>query len=279
MPAQGNDMDRRTTDIAAIGGEIIAALDGVRQIVPFSARGGGLSLAEAYRVSHWLEQSRAIRGDTSVGRKIGFTNRNIWAEYNVYAPNWGYVTTRSLRELSGTTELKLSPFAEPRIEPEIIFGLAHAPSPAMDELALMDCIAWIGHGYEIVQSIFPHWKFTSTDTTAANAMHGALLVGARQPIGSNAQGWLEQLASFEVALYRDGELIDRGRGDNVLGNPVSALRHLVGLLANDSLNPPLQAGEIVSTGTLTRAFPVAPGQTWTTELKGIPLPGVSVRFA
>jgi 2-oxo-3-hexenedioate decarboxylase len=272
-------MDQRTTDIAAIGGEVLAATDAARSIAPFSARGAPLPLADAYRVSHWLEQTRARRGETSVGRKIGFTNRNIWAEYNVYAPNWGYVTTRSLRDLADTPVLSLAPYAEPRIEPEIMFGLAHAPSPGMDEWALMNCIAWVAHGYEIVQSIFPHWKFTATDTTAANALHGALLVGARREIAGNAKQWLDELATFEIALYRDGKPIDRGTGANVLGSPVSALKHLVALLAGDPVNPPLQAGEIVSTGTLTRAFPVAAGETWTTELKGIPLPGVSLTFS
>ena len=272
-------MDPRATDIAAIGGEILAATDAVRPIAPFSARGLELSLADAYRVSHWLERARAKRGETSVGRKIGFTNRNIWAEYNVCEPNWGYVTTRSLRELADTPVLPLAPYSEPRIEPEIMFGLAHAPSPDMDEPALMNCIAWVAHGYEIVQSIFPQWKFTASDTTAMNALHGALLVGARHEIAGHAAAWLNQLASFEIALYRDGELIDRGRGANVLGSPVSALRYLVALLADDPVNPPLQAGEIVSTGTLTRAFPVGPGETWTTELTGIPLPGAALRFS
>ena len=272
-------MDQRTTDIAAIGGEILAATDAARSIAPFSARGAALSLDDAYRVSHWLEAARAKRGETSAGRKIGFTNRNIWAEYNVYAPNWGYVTTRSLRELADTPQLPLAPYAEPRIEPEIMFGLSRAPTPGMDELALMNCIAFVSHGYEIVQSVFPRWKFTAADTTAANALHGALLVGSRCEMAGDAEHWLEQLATFEVALYRDGELIDRGSGANVLGSPVAALKHLVALLAEDPVNPPLQSGEIVSTGTLTRAFPVAPGETWTTEVTGISLPGVALTFS
>lgn len=43
-----------------------------------------------------------------------------------------------------------------------------------------------------------------------------------------------------------------------------ALRHLVGVLANDPESPPLAGGEIVTTSTLTRALPIAPGQTWGT---------------
>jgi 2-oxo-3-hexenedioate decarboxylase len=56
------------------------------------------------------------------------------------------------------------------------------------------------------------------------------------------------------------------------------LRHPVELLANDPLNPRLAAGEIVTTGTLTRGFPVAPGEEWMTELIGIPLEGGRIRF-
>lgn len=134
-------MDGRSIDIAAIGGEILAATDAARQIAPFSSRDGELPLADAYRVSHWLDEARKARGETAVGRKIGFTNRNIWAEYNVYAPNWGYVTTRSVRDLAATPVLSLAPFAEPRIEPEIMFGVARAPSPDMDEDALLGCVA------------------------------------------------------------------------------------------------------------------------------------------
>ena len=54
---------------------------------------------------------------------------------------------------------------------------------------------------------------------------------------------------------------------------------LVDLLARDRSNPPLAAGEIVTTGTLTRALPVSPGETWTTDLMGVGLAGIGVRFA
>jgi len=59
----------------------------------------------------------------------------------------------------------------------------------------------------------------------------------------------------------------------------SKLRHLIDILARDQVNPPLAAGEIVTTGTLTRALPVTAGETWTTELTGIGLGGICVRFA
>ncbi len=266
-------------DIETIAAEVDAAIGGARQIAPFSTRPGGLTLADAYRVTAQLERMRNARGETFVGRKIGFTNRTIWAEYGVYAPIWGYVTGRSLHDLAATATLPLAGFAEPRIEPEIVIGLAEMPAPDMDEAALAGCIDWLALGYEIVQSIFPGWKFAAADTVANNGLHGALLIGPRHVFKPRAAQWRRELAAFEIELYRNGALADRGRGSNVLDSPLSALRHLVGLLAGDPVNPPLKAGEIVSTGTLTRAFPVAPGELWLARPSGIPLDEICLRFA
>jgi len=74
-------------------------------------------------------------------------------------------------------------------------------------------------------------------------------------------------------------LIDHGRAANVLDGPLFALRHLVETLGQDPSSPPLAAGEIVTTGTLTRAFPVAAGEEWSTALTGVPLEGAHIRFA
>ena len=263
--------------LRAIAAEAAAAFEtGGPQIQPFSARYPGLTMDDAYRVTALANGMRVAKGYRPVGRKIGFTNRRIWDEYGVHAPVWGYVYDRTLHDLA--TPLPLAPYSAPKIEPEIMFGLAKAPAPGMDDTALLDCVDWVAHGYEIVQSIFPDWEFSAPDTVIAEAMHGALLIGPRHEVGANANGWLRTLTSFEIELLCDGKLMDKGHALNVLEGPVSTLRYLIGLLARDPDNPPLAAGEIVSTGTLTRALPVKPGETWTTKLKGIALEDASLRF-
>lgn len=269
----------RAKNIEAIAAEVVATLDSGRQIAPFSHRPGGLTIDEAYRAMALLARAFEARGETLVGRKIGFTNRTIWPEYGVYAPIWGFVTDRTLHELAATATLPLAGLAEPRIEPEIVFGLSQAPAPDMDEAALAGCIDWVAHGFEIVQSLFPGWKFAPADTVACNALHGALLVGPRHAFKPRTTQWLRELATFDIEIERNGVLADRGHGSNVLDSPFLALRHLVAVLAQDPVNPPLKAGEIVSTGTLTRAFPVAAGETWRTRLRGIPLAGIELRFS
>ena len=265
-------------DIDAVAAEILATFGTGRQIAPFTSRPAGLSVDDAYRVSAALDAMRAARGESRLGRKIGFTNRTIWHEYGVYAPIWGFVYDSTVHDLGATEVLSLAGFAEPRIEPEIVFGLSAAPSADMNEAALLACLEWVAHGFEIVQSIYPRWKFGAADTVAANGVHGALLIGPRHPIAPRAGAWQAVLSSFDIDLCRDGGAVDRGNAANVLGGPLSALRHLVGLLAHDRVNPPLAAGEIVTTGTLTRAMPIAPGETWSTALHGIPLDGIRLRF-
>jgi 2-oxo-3-hexenedioate decarboxylase len=53
---------------------------------------------------------------------------------------------------------------------------------------------------------------------------------------------------------------------------------LVELLAKDPQNPPLRAGETISTGTLTLAMPVSAGESWTTKVSGIPLEEINLRL-
>jgi 2-keto-4-pentenoate hydratase len=267
----------RAIDLDAIAAEALAAVRGARSIAPIAVR-FDLSLEDAYRVLAKLQRQREASGEPAVGRKIGFTNPKIWPEYGVNAPGWGYVTAASCRDLAATKELSLAGFVEPKIEPEIMFGLARAPAPGMDEAALAGCIDWVAHGYEIVQSIYPGWKFVPADTVVANAMHGALLVGRRHAFAPRRAEWLRELASFEIELYRNGSLADQGGGAAVLGSPVAALGHLVALLAQDPVNPPLKTGEIVSTGTLTRALPIASGEIWQTRPNGIALDGIELRF-
>lgn len=261
-------------DIAAEAAAAFSA--GPRQVRPFSARYPDLTMDDAYRITALANGMRVAKSYRPVGRKIGFTNRRIWDEYGEHAPIWGHVYDRTLHDLAAP--FPLAALAEPKIEPEIMLGLSRAPSPGMDDAALLSCVGWAAHGYEIVQSIFPGWTFAPADTVVVNGLHGALLIGPRHEIDAKATEWLSALTSFEIELFCDGKLMDKGHALNVLEGPLSTIRYVMELLARDPDNPPLAAGEIVSTGTLTRALPVKPGETWTTTLKGIALEDASLRF-
>lgn len=268
-----------TFDIGEIAGEAVSVLGRGRQIATFSSRHPGFALDDAYRVTPVVRRLREAHGEKATGRKIGFTNRTIWQQYGVYAPIWSYVYDRTVHDLDGIAgPVSLAGFAEPRIEPEIVFGLSAAPDATMNERELLSCIGWIAHGYEIVQSIFPGWKFAPQDTVVAFGLHGALFIGERHPVTGAPESWLHALSSFDATLTC-GDVVEHGHARDVLDGPLSALRHLVSLLAHDDANPRLVAGEIVTTGTLTRAMPVKPGERWTSALSGIPLGDIGISFA
>ncbi len=265
-------------DLESIAVKVIASLTNHAQIQPFSSSRSITGLADAYRVTALLRAAFEARGEIVTGRKIGFTNRDMWKAHGVQAPIWGYCTDQTTYELGDISIQSLKDFAEPHIEPEIIFGLKETPLPSMDQSALSDCIDWVALGYEVVQSIYPGWKFAASDTVVANALHGTLLVGKRHPFAPRRAAWQRELAIFRADLYCNGEHSQTGGGACVLDSPLLALQHLVNLLSLDPHNPQLEAGEIISTGTLTLAMPVSAGQTWTTKVDGIALENITLRF-
>lgn len=266
-------------EIPVIADKVSALLGTGGQTAPFSESEPAFDLSAAYRVTAALQKKREANGARALGRKIGFTNRLLWEEFGVFAPIWGHVYDQTVRDLDGEgAEFALAGLAEPRIEPEIVFGFDRAPEASMDDEALARCVGWVALGFEIVQSIYPGWRFAAADAVAGAGMHGALLIGPRHGIDDDPAGWASRLAAFEINLLCDGEIVDQGRAGNVMDGPLSAVRHLVDLLAADAGNANLAAGEIVTTGSLTKALPVAPGQRWSTALRDIELQGIEICF-
>lgn len=254
-----------------IAQDIFALLGTGRQ----SQRYPDLDMDAAYAIAARIAELRGARGERPVGRKIGFTNTSIWPKYGVTGPMWNLLFDSTVQDLSDLgAGFDIAGLAEPRIEPEIVLHLARAPQPDMTEDALLGCIDWIAHAFEIVQSVYPGWKLTCAEATAAFGLHGALILGARHDISANRAAWGAKLSSFPVLLLRDGKVADAGHARQVLGGPLSALRFLVEEIARRPGSPPLEAGEIVTTGTMTDAQPLHAGETWTTELDGIPLRGL-----
>lgn len=268
-----------TAELQEIADEMYAAQLQGRQIAPFSTRCADFDLFAAYAAGQLIHQARLAGGAHPVGRKIGFTNPEMWAPYGVRAPIWSYLYDYSVSDLpTGGGSCRLAGLCEAKIEPEIVLHVHTPPPPGADLPAIAAAIDWVAHGFEIVQSHFPGWRFAATDTVVDGGLHAALLLGPRLPLGALAADPLAALEHFSLTLLRDGRQQAMGRGANVLGGPLQALRHLLASLGETPEQPPLQAGEMVSTGTITAAMPVQAGETWHTTLDGIALPGLTVRF-
>lgn len=236
------------------------------------------SLADAYEVAAALRQSRFARGERPLGYKIGFTNRSIWSRYAVDGPIWGPIWDSTVTLLDGThATLSLAGLVQPRLEPEIVFGFAQSPRVGMSEAELTACLSWVAHGFEIVQSHYDDWRFQAPDTVVDGALHGRLIVGPRVPVdGFDALG--KSLAALRLELYLGDSKIDEGVGRVVLDGPLTALRLWVDAMSVQPHNWPIAPGDVVTTGTLTDAWPLRTGQTWTTAVSDSRLEGLRMQI-
>ena len=144
------------TSIEAIAERLMECQDRALLLPPITAGDPSFDVARAYDVLGAIVSRRQAQSWRPVGRKIGFTNRTIWARYGVDRPMWAPIWSHTLRFANADrASLSLAGLVQPRIEPEIVFKLKAAPSLTDEPLRLLDAVEWIAAGFEIVQSHFP----------------------------------------------------------------------------------------------------------------------------
>jgi len=267
-----------STDTAVIGDRLLEAYESASTIDPISATVDGFDMPAAYAVLEAIKARRIADGWEPVGRKIGFTNTKLWDLYGVDRPMWAHVWSKTVMHTAdGTASLALEHLVEPRIEPEVVFKLRATPPLTDDVVEVLRAVEWMAPGFEVVHCHFPGWRFTLPDCTADFALHGRLVVGTPVAIDDdNIESVADALQEFELTLSRDGSEVDRGVGTNVLGGPAHALAHLIRVLDEDHPASQLNAGEVITTGTITDAWPIAPGERWTSDYGALGLEGLTL---
>jgi 2-oxo-3-hexenedioate decarboxylase len=269
-------------DTTRIARELLDALDSGGTIQSVVERNPGFGWDQGYAVAAEILKLRRARGERTVARKIGFTNRNIWAEYGATAPIWAHVYDRTLVHApDNRATVSLERSARPRLEPEIAFKLkAPLPAGARDPVRILEAIAWLAPSFEIVDCHFADWKFRPADAAADFSMHWRLVIGAPYALRSaELPALARQLHDCGVTLSRNDKVVERGTGANALGHPAAALAHLADVLSRQPLFEPLAAGEVITTGTLTAAMPVKPGEVWSSRYEGLPgVTGMTISF-
>ena len=260
---------------------LLAHLDNGTLWPPLSDTQEPQDLRLAYRQAQGMDRLRQQRGAQPRGYKIGFTNTDMWARYGVTSPIWGRIWNTTIIDGSsaGPAIVNIQSLCQPRIEPEVVFGLRTTPN-STEPQALYEALDWIAPGFEIVQSHRPEWSFTATQAIVDGGLHGRLIVGPRHPVADLAKDAATLqglLTALRVTLSRDGTPVEQGSGSKVLGNPLLALGHLVHSLSEDEQADKLTVGDIVTTGTLTDAWPIEAGQTWLAHYPGL-WPDLNVSF-
>lgn len=243
-----------------------------------------LSIADAYDIAKSLDNIRIAEGDRPIGRKLGLCKRQFWQEQNTRDLHQGLIFTSlfssTVRVLDDSFTIQsLAGAREPKLEPLVVFKLSRTPAKNATLNELSDCLEWMAHGLEVVVNPYIDNSFEVADAIAAFGMHGTLLIGEPHILSNTTRHQLgHALADASVSLSCDERLVGAGYGSNVMLNPLNALWHLHQLINSQIRFPALHAGEIISSGAWTNAYPIQAGQTWTSAFSGISLAGLSVSF-
>jgi len=245
-------------DLASIAGELLTARKTRSYVEPPSGRDSDFSIHDGYAVGALLHANALRSGYTQRGVKLGFTNETVWSALGLDSPFWSPIYAETVTDRH---ELSLDPFVEPRLEPDIVVGLGSALSHGAGRDDVAAAIAWAAVGFEIVQSHYRNWEMQPADAIADGGLHGILVVGEHHAVGASPA---EALAAVEVALMHDDRTVASGTGANALGGPVAAVTWLLRLPGVDEI----PAGSVITTGSLTPAFPLAAGETWQVSTAG-----------
>ena len=234
------------------------------------------TVTSAYQTALAVRDLRLQRGEQIRGYKIGFTNRSIWQRYNVSAPVWGLMWKASVELVEDTNgagnQVDLSRFCQPRIEPEAVFCFKSTPPASCTDDELFASLDWVAPGFELVQCHAADWKFNAPYAVADGALHARLIVGQCTPVAhlaSSAAQLHAVLAKVGVSLQKNGVTVETGVGANVLDSPFQALKYFLAELSACPGAGGVKAGDIVTTGTWTDAWPVSAGQSWTARFDGV----------
>ena len=245
-------------------------------------QGISADVSAAYQMALQVRRLREQRGELPRGYKIGFTNRSIWERYQVFEPIWGTVwdTTLTYADENGEGTVDISRMSQPRLEPELVFGMRSTPSSDLNLETLFDAIEWMACGFEIVQSHADDWRFKLADTVTDSGLHAHLLLGkpiALRKLATDGHTLHELLAGMSLQLVNQQQLVETGYASHVLDSPLMALLYFLKALRQCPGATDVQAGDVITTGTWTDAAPLKAGQQWESRYEN-PLTGLKIKL-
>jgi 2-keto-4-pentenoate hydratase len=272
-------MDRN--QVESLARELLAAYESGQMVSTLPSARPGFDLDSAFEIERAIKQMRESSGARVAGRKVGYANKAMWRVFKLQTLVWGHMYKDTVHFSDGKPATLSLPHARSlKVEPEIVFGLKQAiTTEGIDASAALEATDWLAIGFEIIDCPFPDWKFQPGDFVASLGLHAALVVGERMPVQSGSiEMLLEELPKTKVRVSRNRELVEEGLGKNSLGNPAQCLAELGAAILRRAPDEPLNAGELVSSGTLTAGHLADGGNTWTAEVTGLPLAPLSMRL-
>lgn len=237
-------------------------------IEPLTVLYPGITVDEAYFTQLEMIRRKVDGGAVIVGKKIGATSKAIQNMFGVTQPDYGHILD-DMMYVEGEA-IPLERFIQPKVEFEIAFKLAKdLRGPYVTVVDVMDATEYIVPAIEIIDSRIKDWNIQFEDTVADNGSAASAVIGSNpvKPDGID-------LTHIGMVVHKNGEIIDSAAGAAVLGNPLRAVAWLANSLAKYDVH--LKAGEIILSGSLTKALEVEENDVFTAEFDH--LGTVTVKF-
>lgn len=249
--------------INALADELYEARGSARSVEKLTGRYAELTVAEAYAIQLVNIDRRIQGGATIVGKKIGLTSEAMQTMLGVNEPDYGIL----LSDMVATEETAIDTkkLIAPRIEAELAFILKSDidAAPHADIASVLAATEFIVPSFEIIDSAIANWKMAIQDTVADNASSAMLVLGKnRVPVSE-----IKDLTGIHMICRKNGAVIDEGESSAVMGHPAEAVAWLSNKLHEFGIR--LRAGEIILSGSLTKAYAVEAGDVFTAEFADV----------
>lgn len=224
---------------------------GAKAIEPITSVDPDFDLKKAYAIQEGLLSRDLKQGNKLSGYKMGLTSLAKQRDVNVFEPIRGYLLDSM--KLSQADGLSTKHRIHPRVEPEIVVVLKEdLKGPNVNLAQVEKAVSHIFAGCEILDSRYHGYKFALPDVVADNTSASGYFVGSTNLVEKHSE-----LNSFKVSIKKNGEELQTGSPEAVLGNPLKAVVELVKLLA--VFDKPVLANKVILTGGITAAVPLEKG--------------------
>lgn len=239
--------------------KVVQYLDEAQQqhisIAPLTEQVENLSIHEAYYVQLRRIEKAVKAGDRISGKKIGLTSLAMQKLLGVNQPDYGHLL-QSMHVKTGET-VSLKTLFHPKVEGEIAFVLKEdLVGPNIQVEDVYRATDYVLPSIEIVDSRIKDWKIKLEDTVADNASCGLYVLGEKQ-VKIDAI----DLKGIHMKLLKNGQIVNEGKGTDVLGDPALCVAWLANKLYEYGVT--LKAGEVILSGALSAAVVAEPGDTFT----------------
>jgi 2-keto-4-pentenoate hydratase len=247
---------------------LLAAEKARKPIAPLTESDRGITVDEAYRIQLGMMEVKKSSGQVVVGKKIGITSRAMQAMLGVNEPDYGHILDGMV--VAEGEMIRTADLIQPRIEGEIAFVLKEdLRGPGVTLVDVIRCSEGVIPALEVIDSRIMDWKIKLPDTVADNASSARIVLGGKitPVLGLD-------LRTVGMVLEKNGEIAATAAGAAVLGNPAQAVAWLANKLATYQIL--LAKGEVILSGSLTAAIPVAAGDFVRADFG--PLGDVKIKF-